>query len=220
MKHPTVDTVVVEIRDGDGALAASVGTHPGTEFIVPSRPSQGATIRIPRVAYRRSFVPGLWGDLVVAGPDTRYEIRTFRADGALARIVRRDHLPRIPTRADLEFDVERELSSEVDDIPDEMLEERRKWLPSQPLAETFPAFSSIMGDAAGHLWVREYDFPGEKRPAPLWTVFDPEGRVLGFVETPSPLTIFEIGEDYLLGRLEDDLGVERIQVWPLERPRV
>ena len=74
-----------------------------------------------------------------------------------------------------------------------------------------------MGDATGHLWVREYDFPREERPVPLWTVFDPDGRVLGFVETPPGLGILEIGEDYILGRAEDDLGVESIQLWPLER---
>ena len=59
-------------------------------------------------------------------------------------------------------------------------------------------------------------FAGE-RPGSLWTVFDPEGRVLGFVETPEGLRIWEIGEDYILGRADDGLGVESVQVWPLER---
>ena len=85
------------------------------------------------------------------------------------------------------------------------------------MAETFPAFSSFIGDATGHLWVREYDFPGEARPAPLWTVFGPEGRVLGCIETPPGLRIFEIGADYILGRVRDELGVESVQVWPLRR---
>ena len=56
-----------------------------------------------------------------------------------------------------------------------------------------------------------------KRPGSLWTVFDPEGRVLGFVETPEGLWIWEIGEDYILGRADDELGVESVQLWPLER---
>ena len=85
------------------------------------------------------------------------------------------------------------------------------------IAESFPAFSRIMGDAAGCLWVREYDFPLEERPAPLWTVFDPEGRVPGFLETPAGLEIREIGEDYILGRKVDELGVESIRLWRLER---
>ncbi len=85
------------------------------------------------------------------------------------------------------------------------------------MPETFPAFDQILADALGNLWIQEYDLPGQERPDPLWTVFDEEGRVLGFVETPSGLRIYEIGEDYILGRATDDLGVEYVQMWSLER---
>ena len=57
-----------------------------------------------------------------------------------------------------------------------------------------------MTDRVGHLWVREYDFPGQPRAAPLWTVFDKQGWMLGFVETPMGLRFYEIGDDYILGR--------------------
>ena len=50
-----------------------------------------------------------------------------------------------------------------------------------------------------------------------WTVFDPEGRIQGLVETPPGLVIFEIGEDCVLGSAEDDLGVEYVQLWALDR---
>ena len=100
---------------------------------------------------------------------------------------------------------------------DYILSLRRKTIEATPMADTFPAFSTFISDAAGHLWVREYDFPGEGRPAPLWTVFDPGGRVLGYLETPSGLRIFEIGEDYILVLVRGELDVESVQVWPLER---
>ena len=208
------DTAIVEIRDGVGALSASLGVHPSGEPILSDSGS-----RLRWVVYGRKLVTGLWGDLVVAAPTTRYEIRAFGADGAFARIVRRDHAPRTPTQADMDSYIEGQLRRWEDrpGLPEGFLEETRADLRSTPLAKTFPAFSSVKGDAAGHLWVREYDFPGEERPAPLWTVFDPAGRVLGFVETPKDLAILEIGEDYLLGNTRDDLGVERIQLWPLER---
>ncbi len=102
-------------------------------------------------------------------------------------------------------------------LPAEMLPDFRRSLESTPLAETFPAFSVILTDATDHLWVQEYEYPREERPAPLWSVFDPEGRMLGFVETPRRLGILEIGEDYLLCWTRDDYGVEYIQVWPLDR---
>ena len=86
-----------------------------------------------------------------------------------------------------------------------------------PVAAHFPAFTSIITDALGHLWVEEYEFPGEERPGSLWTVFDSEGQVLGFVETPEVLQILEIGEDYVLTWNRDELDVEYVQSWPLDR---
>lgn len=93
----------------------------------------------------------------------------------------------------------------------------RQEFETTPLADFFPAFVSVLGDAAGHLWVEEYEFPRENRPGTLWTVFDPEGHALGFVETAEGLEIYEIGEDYVLGRVKNELGVESIQLWPLDR---
>ena len=74
-----------------------------------------------------------------------------------------------------------------------------------------------MSDRTGHLWVEEYELAGEEMDGVLWTVFDPDGHVLGFVETPEELTIYEIGEDYLLGRVVDELEVDYVQLWALER---
>ena len=211
---PSADTAVVELRDGDGALSVSLGAYPSGEPVFTDTGS------LTWVLFGRELFIELWGDLVVISPTTRYEIRAFRADGALVQIVRRDHLPRTPTQADLEHHIEEELSrwEDVTDVTPEFQAQWREAIQSTPRAKTYPAFSSIMGDAAGHLWVREYDFPGEERAAPLWTVFDPGGRVLGFVETPKELDwILEIGEDHLLGHATDELGVESIQLWPLER---
>jgi len=48
-------------------------------------------------------------------------------------------------------------------------------------------------------------------------VFDSKGFVQGFVETPSGLVIHQIGEDFILGRVLDELGVEYVQLWGLDR---
>lgn len=211
------DTAVVEIWDADGALSASLGTHPHREVIVTTNEQGYNELMLP--AYGRELVTGQWGDLVVAGHTSRYEIRAFRDDGTLARIVRREHVLREPTEDDRKPYIDEQLAmyATIPDLPPEMVEQARKLLESTPLAQTFPAFSRILSDAAGSLWVREYDFPREERPAPLWTVFDPDGRVLGFIETPEGLRIGQIGEDYILGHYRDELDVEYVQLWPLER---
>ena len=190
----------VEIWNGDNTLSASLGHHPyGEDYEVPVVNEWEASTY--PVVYRQTREVGLWGDLVFISALHGYQIKAFRADGTLARIVRRDYVPRAPTQADI----------------DHYVSTGAWYHESAQIAESFPAFSEIMGDRAGYLWVREYDFPLEERPAPLWTVFDPEGWMLGFVETPAALLIKEIGEDYILGRTMDELGVESIRMWPLRR---
>ncbi|MCY4574646.1 MAG: hypothetical protein OXF01_17835, partial [Gemmatimonadetes bacterium] len=41
-----------------------------------------------------------------------------------------------------------------------------------PLPETFPAFAAATADLVDHLWVREYELPGEGGPNPVWTARD------------------------------------------------
>lgn len=209
------DTAVVEIWHADGTLAASLGSHPSLEVTVEMDASGNPELSLP--AYGRELRVAPWGELVVISPTSRYEIRAFRADGSLARIVRREHAPRAPDQTDLARYVELHMTSFEEALPAAMLPELRSSLESTRLAETFPAFGSITSDAVGHLWVREYDYPREERPAPLWSVYDPEGRILGFVETPGNLTLYEIGEDYVLGSTRDDFDVEYVQLWPLDR---
>ena len=215
---------IVEIRDGDGGLHSSVGTYLNSDWI-PAMGADGSEPVVP--AFSQELVAAKWRDLIVATWNKPYEIRAFGADGNLARIVRLEHVPVVPTEADRPAYLAEQMAflrtfvnSAGDPMPEAYLEaEIRPFLESRPLAEHFPAFSTILADGAGHLWVREYDRPREERPAPLWTVFDPEGRVLGFVETPQGLDILQIGDDFILGRVKDEFEVEYVQVWPLERPR-
>ena len=213
---------IVEIRDGDGGLRASIGTWLNDEWI-PEMGVDGPEPVVP--AFSQELVTANWGNLVVATWNKPYEIRVLQADGTLTRIVRREHTQVLPTEADRAVFVAEQMAyfgtfvnAAGDRMPEAYREEYiRPSLESRPLAERFPAFSTVLADEAGHLWVREYDLPREERPAPLWTVFDPEGRVLGFVETPAGLDILQIGEDFVLGRVKDEFEVEYVQVWPLER---
>ena len=210
------DTIVVQLRDAEGRIVSSFGTHPGNEPFrktVDGRPNLFWTI------LGREPVWALWGDLVAIGHTARYEIKAFRADGSLERIVRRDLVRREPTQADIEAHIEMRLP--IYGLPEaEANAVRARSRPRYddvPVAEHLPAFGSIMVDAAAHLWIEEYESVTDDFPMRPWTVFDPEGRVLGFFETPKDWRIFEIGEDYFLVGVQDELGVEVVQVWPLER---
>ena len=194
-RRENAGTTEVRILNGEGGLHMSLGDH-----------------RSRRALYfSRELKLGLWGDLAVVAPSDRYELNAYADDGTLVRIVRREHVPRVPRAEDIL--VNPGLRDELR-IP---MEAEMLRVPQSKLEEAFPAFAEIMSDAAGYLWVREYEPPQEAGPAPVWTVFSPEGRVLGFVETPAGLKIYEIGADYLLGHAEGELDVEMIQLWPLVR---
>ena len=141
--------------------------------------------------FQRRATGAVWGNLVAVGVSDTYEIRAFATDGTLVRIVRRVWDPRTPTEAEYP-------------------------MPAPPI-DSYPAFAQILSDRAGYLWVQDYQVPGDGEGPIVWTVFDPEGRVQGLVETPSELDVFEIGEDYVLGLVKDELGVEYVQVWALDR---
>ncbi len=203
------DTVAVELRNAEGEFKSSLGTHPGLE-----RHIDAENLTIYAVIFGRSLIREPWGEQIVVSPTNRYEVKVFAQDGSLARIVRRDHVMRAPTAAHVEGYIEARASRLADS---EAKESTRRGFEPVPVGEHLPAFASVMADALDYLWVEEYEPPGEELPGVLWSVFDPDGQIQGFVETPEELEVYEIGEDYILGRVVDELGVESVQVWRLER---
>ena len=199
------------ILAADGTLHASLGEYPGGEWWAVF--GADGTIEGGRPhPFGRLTVGAVWGDLVTIGVQDSYEIKAFGTDdGSLVRIVRRDGDPGSPTQADLDAYYARRFAN----IPDDDRTNALNAVRDMPLVESYPAFMGIISDLAGHLWVREY--LGSAEGGLVWTVFDPEGRVQGLIETPPGLRVFEIGADYILGWVYDDLGVEYVQLWPLSR---
>ena len=191
-----------------GELHVSLGTHAGEEwFVSPSSPSARPH------PFGRSVLAAAWGDLAIVTANDRYEVRAYSTDGRLARIVRRDHDLRTPTQAELDNWVQ----DRYGDLPEERRERMLAQMEGITAVEHYPAFSAVHSDPHGYLWVRDYNLPGQDRN--LWTVFDLEGRVLGFVEMPFEAEVYEIGADYILGGTEDEMGVERVGLWALDRVR-
>jgi hypothetical protein len=97
----------------------------------------------------------------------------------------------------------------------------------QSFSETVPAFLNFRISNDGYIWTREYWVEAalvralkfSPRTAPTrWTVYDPDGVQLGDVEVPWGLTVWEIGENYVLGSFRGELGVESVRLYALERP--
>lgn len=189
-----------------GEVSASLGPQPGEEWFV----STSAPAATPH-PFGRSTIAAVWGDLAIVSPTDRYELRAYTSDGTLARIVRRDHELTRPTQADVDAWIEGRLA----ELPEERRERYQAQTGMMTPVEFFPAFGDVKSDPAGYLWVQEYNLPGQDQN--LWTVFDPSGRVLGQVDLPADLDVYEIGVDYVLGAYRDELSVERVQLWPLNR---
>ncbi len=137
------DTLVMELRDGKGGLRTSLGAHPSWE---PSILVDEGTEREMQHAptFGREPVWGFWGDLVAVGVSSRYEIRAYGADGSLARIVRREHGLRVPTPEDVEAYIESRILLHYPDATPSEQEYHRRNYRSAPVAEHFPAFTSLM----------------------------------------------------------------------------
>lgn len=203
-----------EVLDAEGTPVASLGVHRGSEYHMSA---SGDVYRMMTIPFTRSIHTTVWAGRLAVAPNDRYEVRAHHPAGTLGLVVRREHPPVTPTSAHMEAYIDRRVAARPPAEQAERRRELREMYGDVPVAETFPAFDRVVADALGHLWVREYDLPGEESAKPLWTVFDPDGRVLGFVETPPGLRVHEIGEDYILGRATDDFGVEYVQVWRLDR---
>lgn len=189
-----------------GEIHASLGTHAGDEWFFSPNGSAGR----PH-PFGRSVLATVWGPLAVVAANDSYELHAYDSDGILTRVVRRDHDLRAPIRTELDA----WFAGSYGDRSEEDQARLHALFEGMTLVEFFPAFSALQSDPLGYLWVQEYRFPEQDEN--VWTVFDGDGRVQGFVETPPDLNVFEIGEDYILGTTTDELGVERVQLWPLER---
>ncbi len=199
----------------DGEISVvSLGTRPGPQTYAENFNAGGGFLFVPFThPFGQTTHTTVWGDLAVLGRTETYEIRGYRSDGSLARIVRRDFEPGTPTPAEQDAYFSRLLAG----YSEERREGRAQVAANVPQVDAFPAFGAVVGDALGHLWVAEFKRPGDDHVGTLWTVFDGDGRMLGLVETPAIVTVFEIGEDYILGEATDELGVEYVRMWELDR---
>ena len=162
----------------------------------------GTTPFLPSVA-----IAGLTNGFVM-GDGKTLEILEYSSNGRLRRIIRGDVDLRL-TDADKQRYREGELAGKQGEAR-AAVESR---LASITWPKTIPAFQRILVDPAGRIWAQDYL---RANHVPLkWTVFDRTGKMLGVVEVPVGFRVFEVGTDYILGRLRDAKGQAHIQLYTL-----
>lgn len=201
------DTMVYHVVDRDGTFGPPLGRFPWSQRYVERFEGGAFSVSLP---FGRRTHAAASGDGFHLGNGDSYEIRYFDSRGSLRRIVRRDRPnPRV-TETDIRTLREEWISDERDAGGRQRM---RRLLDMMPIAETMPAYGRLVADALGNLWVEVYRRPGDDRPR--WTIFDPEGHMLGVVETPDGFVVLDIGADFLLGLWRDDLDVEHIRMYHL-----
>jgi hypothetical protein len=144
------------------------------------------------------------------GTGQTYTLNGYDRNGKLVRQIRNlAHSPAPVIAGDVSLWVEETMENMETGMADHM----QAFFESIPPPEMIPPYDDLVVDAEGHLWVERYQRPGESRH--VWTVFDPEGRMLGTVEIPGGVSVLEIGSDYVLGQWQDEFDIEQVHVYRL-----
>jgi hypothetical protein len=196
-----------------GGAPREVGRFVGSERFIQS---DADAVTVGPRAFGRSAEITVVPDGFFYGSSDTYQIGRYDASGRLLRLVRRPQATRAVTPADIERYKEARLKLAAERQGGRFRQMQEKTLAAMPFPETMPAHGDIQADRAGNLWVSDYMVTPDD-PA-RWTVFDPEGRMLGAVVTPARFRVHDIGEDYVLGAWKDELDVEHVRVFPLEKP--
>jgi len=200
------DSTYYLLLDLEGALIDTLGLFPGDEWYIKSESEAIYTATPP---FARSSEAAVFGSGFYFGSGDSYEIAFYSADGTLNRLIRRA-TPNLPVTSK---DIERYRQRTLERSDPSRRQFWQNMFAEMPIPETMPAYSGIIVDAEGNLWIGEYRRPGDDQPR--WNVFDPDGIMLGIVETPQRFRVYEIGSDYLLGRGADEMDIEHVQVYDL-----
>ena len=194
----------------EGDSLQSVGPFSGPEVMIPEPGAGGVRLVSPFPRQVVSF-PGRTGTFVGASED--FEVQRFRSDGVLDLLIRASHRSLTLTQAHRDIFEDRERRRLAESASPQAL---ARALATVEFPETVPPYSQLLVDSEDHLWVRDYkmsDTPGPE----VWSVFSPEGQLLGTLETPERFEVRQIGANFMVGIWTDELDVRYVRMYGLDR---
>ncbi len=197
----------------DGSLAAEFGDMAGAEFFIRDMEGTGQDSRPALIPFGKIPVATVSSNHFFFGDQDGWEVEVYAPDGTLVRLVRQEWDPKPVTTEDAELYIEG-MAARAGSA--EQALQLRQALGELPLPEHFPPFGDLLGDELGYLWVQDFQRLGGE--ASKWTIFNPAGQRVGRLTLPGRFNPIEIGSDYILGLGWDELGVEYIRMYGLERP--
>ncbi len=153
------------------------------------------------------------GTRLYEGTGDTYEVRTRDQTGRLVRILRIDVDP-IPVTDELfEAYADEQLAEAGGDTL--WLDRMKTALETMPRPEWARVFDALEVADDGRLWVRRTRMPADSLDR--WDVFDREGVFVTRALLPSNLRVRQIGPDFVLALRRDELDLEQVVVYRLEK---
>ena len=196
----------------DGKYRRSLARLPGFESFtmevhLPGRPeplrSQG------RPPFSRLPLSWVHGDRFYYGSSYYFEVAVYDLDGEMTQLVGRE-VAREPVTSAMISDYKKQFSTTSESAP--------RMVPGVddlPYPDSLPPYRRLWVDREGWLWIQRYDAPSDT--VVTWSVFNPNGRWETDVVVPRTWQIQDIGMDYVLALIRDDLDIERIGRFALSR---
>jgi hypothetical protein len=201
---------------GDGALVDTIGPLPGGDQFQTLVPGGGSiTWYLP---FGRTAAAVAHGNAIYYGSGERYQIDVYAPDGTMRRSIRRAYRNPEVTREAIEGYKQQELDdvTERGTAGDDRRHDIEHRFAEMPFPKTMRAYDGMMRvDADDDLWVLDYQW--KEGDEPRWTVFDSTGRLLGQVAMPKRFTPYDIGTDYVVGKWQDELDVQYVRLYALEK---
>jgi len=201
-----VDTALISFYDMEGHLVDSLARLPHNARFVSRSGDMQTTLGAPFIAWG---VLGGSGDGFCYAFGEVHELRCFGPDGMLRRIARVEEPPRPVRQADVEAFWEEAGATSEPGAYERYLARFRE---TMPFPEHFSAFDRILTDDRGRLWVRRYAPLGD---APWrWWVFE-DGGLVGTLDVPRSLRLYDVRAGMVAGVWRDDLDVEHVRLYRL-----
>jgi hypothetical protein len=196
----------IRLDSARGEIAAQFDRH---TYFVNDLGGIPFEIAVPYTT-RPSAAVGVQGFFVTGG-DTP-DVRAFDNSGRLVRIFRLIEAPRPVTPEDVAGAIDARVAQFTT-----ARSEARRVFERMDIPSHWPTFQSVRVDRLGWIWAELFRPPHHLTPQ--WMVFDSSGVARGVIDFPPGLEVHDIGPDYVLGRWLDDLRVEYVRRYRLDRRR-